>query len=291
MKDTAKEKNKTKDYYHIVVTVQIISVLILLGLLVFLSKTSNDMKSDYERFKKWEISENVYSVVISMKDYFSANSAWSVNSGAVTVNSESETTEIAITESSPTESTATESEPETKTSETESVRSENTEATSETTEPLAIGGEDISLYEAADNTSFAPIKCTTKLLCPIEKPRYTSYFGYRINPITDKWAFHTGLDMAAPAGTKIRAALSGTVTKTGEDNRAGKYIFLTHSDGFVTFYCHCSEIVAVLGANIRQGETIARVGSTGYSTGPHLHFEVRKDNIRYNPLHLLENDS
>ncbi len=286
MKDTAKEKNKTKDYYHIVVTVQIILVMMLLGLLVFFSKMSGDLKSDYENFKKWEISENVYSVVISMKDYFQGDSAWSVNSGAVTVNSETETTEDQTEKN-----TTTESEPETELTENEPTTSESAEEITKQTEPLAIGGEDISLYEAAENTSFAPIKCTTKLSNPIEKPRYTSYFGYRINPITDKWAFHTGLDIAAPNGTKIRAALSGTVTKIGEDSRAGKYIFLTHSDGFVTFYCHCSEIVATLGANIRQGETIAKVGSTGYSTGPHLHFEVRKDNIRYNPLYLLEDDS
>ena len=74
----------------------------------------------------------------------------------------------------------------------------------------------------------------------------------------------------------------------GEDSRAGKYIFLTHDDGYVTFYCHCSEILAEVGAVIRQGETIALVGSTGWSTGPHLHFEVRKNNIRYNPLYILE---
>lgn len=288
MKDTAKEKNKTKDYYHVVVSVQLILVFILLGLLVFFSKTSDDMKIDYENFKKWEISENVYSVVISMKDYFSHNSAWSVNSGAVTINSEAKTTEENITESYATEESELETEV-AKEETTVAATSENTEKVS--SEPFSIGGEDISLYEAADNTSFAPIKCTTKLINPIEKPRYTSYFGYRINPITNKWAFHTGLDIAAPEGTKIRAALCGTVTKVGEDNRAGKYIFLTHSDGFVTFYCHCSEIVATLGANIRQGETIAKVGSTGYSTGPHLHFEVRKDNIRYNPLHLLQDDS
>ena len=285
MKDTAKEKNKEKDYYNIVVMAQIIFVLILLALLVFFSKMSDDIKNDYDSFKKWEISENVYSVVFSVRDYFSGNSEWSVNSGAVTVDNENETSENSVTEASETESSLAENEP-------EAVTSENAEdETSDTTEILAIGGEDLSVYEAADNTSFAPIKCTSKLMNPIENPRYTSYFGYRINPITEKWSFHTGLDIAAAEGTKIRAALSGAVTKIGEDDRAGKYIFLTHSDGFVTFYCHCSEIIATLGANIRQGETIAKVGSTGYSTGPHLHFEVRKDNIRYNPLHLLENDS
>ncbi len=169
---------------------------------------------------------------------------------------------------------------------------ESTTSASEATEVFdGTGGEDIDIYEAADNTSFARLKMTSPAMHPIENGRYTSFFGYRINPITGRFSFHTGLDIACAEGTKIRAAYSGRVTKTGEDDRAGKYIFLSHDDGLVTFYCHCSEILADEGAVIRQGETIARVGSTGWSTGPHLHFEVRKDNIRYNPIHILENDS
>jgi len=159
-----------------------------------------------------------------------------------------------------------------------------------TENPLPSGGEDLEYFEAAEKTSFAPYKITDKMLSPIENGRYTSYFGYRTNPITGKWSFHTGLDIAAPEGTKIRCALPGTVTRIDEDSRAGKYIFVTHSDGFQTFYCHCSEIVAEVGMKLNKGETIALVGSTGWSTGPHLHFEVRKDNIRLNPLLSLEDD-
>ena len=156
------------------------------------------------------------------------------------------------------------------------------------TEPM--GGVDIKTYEAEVNTSFSPYTVTANITPPIENGRYTSYFGYRVNPITGEFTFHTGVDIAAPSGTPIRAAYNGTVTKVGEDSRAGKYIFLEHDDGFVTFYCHCSEIAAQKGTVIRQGETIARVGSTGWSTGPHLHFEIRKDNIRLNPMWALEND-
>ena len=162
--------------------------------------------------------------------------------------------------------------------------------TVEDEELTGTGGADMNLYEAAENTSFAHFRVTTPAVCPIEKGKYTSYFGYRINPITKKHSFHTGLDIAAAEGSKIRAVFPGTVTKTGEDERAGKYIFLAHDDGFVTFYCHCSEITATEGAVIRQGETIARVGSTGWSTGPHLHFEIRKNNIRYNPLNIIPDD-
>lgn len=152
------------------------------------------------------------------------------------------------------------------------------------------GGEDMAIYKAEENTSFAPFVMTDKLLNPIENGRYTSYFGYRTNPITGEWSFHTGLDIAAAKGTPIRAAQSGRVTRIGEDSRAGKYVFLTHSDGFVTFYCHCSEILVEENMNINRGETIARVGSTGWSTGPHLHFEIRRDGIRLNPLWALEDD-
>lgn len=152
------------------------------------------------------------------------------------------------------------------------------------------GGEDIELYEATEKTSFAPFVTTDTLLMPVENGRYTSLFGYRIHPITGQWSFHTGIDIAASEGTSIRAALKGKVTKIGEDSRSGKYVFLTHSDGFVTFYCHCSEILVSEGMNINKGETVAKVGSTGQSTGPHLHFEVRRDDIRLNPLWVLEDD-
>lgn len=156
------------------------------------------------------------------------------------------------------------------------------------TQPM--GGVDIKTYEAEKNTSFSPYTVTAKITPPVENGRYTSGFGYRTNPITGEFTFHTGVDIAAPSGTPIRAAYNGTVTKVGEDSRAGKYIFLEHDDGFVTFYCHCSDIIAEKDSVIRQGEMIARIGSTGWSTGPHLHFEIRKDNIRLNPMWALEND-
>lgn len=149
------------------------------------------------------------------------------------------------------------------------------------------GGDDLEYKKAADKTSFAPVFSTVKILPPIEKGRYTSYFGYRISPITGEYGFHSGLDIAASKGTRIRAAFSGKVLKTGFDVKAGNYLYLSHNDGLVTFYCHCSDILVDSGTVVRQGETVALVGSTGYSTGPHLHFEVRKNNIRYNPMWLL----
>lgn len=150
------------------------------------------------------------------------------------------------------------------------------------------GGEDIDVFKAKENTSFSPVATTCEAVAPVNSTNYTSYFGYRTNPITQKESFHTGLDIAAPMGSKVRATYSGKVRKTGEDSRSGKYVIMTHSDGFETFYCHLSEILAEEGAVIRQGETIALVGSTGWSTGPHLHFEVRNEGERLNPLWVLE---
>ncbi len=260
-------KEKKKDRYTAVLLSQIISAVILLLIFNFTVKSNTESYTLLKEILAREIF-TVGDIVESVKNYFTAENTWAVSGDNLTV--------IDDTAAHPTGETTAHSK------ETEFAITENLTGT---------GGDDLEIYEAAANTSFAPVKVTSLATAPIEKGRYTSYFGYRINPVTGKFSFHTGLDIAAPEGTKIRAAYSGRVTKVGEDERAGKYIFLTHDDGFVTFYCHCSEILAEYGAKIRQGETIARVGSTGRSTGPHLHFEIRKDNIRYNPLHILSDDS
>ena len=128
-----------------------------------------------------------------------------------------------------------------------------------------------------------------KLISPVEDGRYTSYFGERTDPISEGYDYHKGLDIGADEGDRIRAVYDGIVLSVGEDSRSGNYIFLEHKNGYVTFYCHCSEILAEEGTVIRQGETIALVGSTGYSTGPHLHFEIRKNGESIDPLPFIEN--
>ena len=126
---------------------------------------------------------------------------------------------------------------------------------------------------------------------PVEGGRYSSYFGYRNNPITHKYAFHTGLDIAVPTGTAIRAAYGGTVRLVGEDGRSGKYVTISHDDGYETFYCHCSETLVTEGTVVRAGEAVAKVGATGWATGPHLHFEIRKNGTKLDPLQILERDA
>lgn len=164
----------------------------------------------------------------------------------------------------------------------------------ETGEKIAVGeivdgsgGDDI---ESAKGTSFADYLVNANPVMPVQGARITSRFGYRTHPITGKKGFHTGLDLAISEGTPISAVYFGKVTKTGEDDSWGKYVLVEHSDGFETFYCHLSEIYAEKGAVIRQGETVGLVGSTGMSTGPHLHFEVRINGIRVDPEILINAD-
>ena len=152
------------------------------------------------------------------------------------------------------------------------------------------GGEDITSEKAVSGTSFAKYTVSAPVTLPVENARLTSPFGYRTNPVSGNYGFHTGIDLAAPEGTKVAAAFSGRVVDSGESEVWGKYVLLRHSDGFETYYCHLSEIYAPEGTALRNGETLGLVGSTGWSTGPHLHFEVRIDGVRVDPEPLVCSD-
>lgn len=110
--------------------------------------------------------------------------------------------------------------------------------------------------------------------CPAVK-RISSEYGYRIHPILKKQQFHNGIDMAADTGTPILAAYTGTVTAAGYSDTMGNYIMINHGDGIYTIYMHASALYVSKGAEVSRGQKIAAVGSTGRSTGPHLHFSVR----------------
>ena len=116
----------------------------------------------------------------------------------------------------------------------------------------------------------------------------TSEFGNRIDPITGERRGHTGMDLAVPTGTPIRAALPGTVTvSTYNRGGYGYYIMIDHGDGLSTLYGHCSQLLASVGRIVNAGDVVALSGSTGRSTGPHLHFEVRVNGQRTNPRSYL----
>lgn len=117
--------------------------------------------------------------------------------------------------------------------------------------------------------------------------RWTSMYGPRVDPIAGVKSFHTGVDMACPTGTPIHASMSGRVTKTGVTRVYGNYVIIDHGNGYQTLYAHMSKIIAKQGQWVDQGARIGLVGSTGYSTGPHLHFTVYKNGQLIDPMSVL----
>ncbi len=115
----------------------------------------------------------------------------------------------------------------------------------------------------------------------------TSEFGGRIDPITGKRDGHTGMDLAVPAGTPVRAALPGTVRVAKYDSSYGYYVTIGHENGLLTLYGHNSRLLVRPGQRVQAGDVISLSGSTGRSTGPHLHFEVRVNGQRTNPRYYL----
>ena len=98
---------------------------------------------------------------------------------------------------------------------------------------------------------------------------------------------HTGLDISASTGTPIKAAASGTITFAGYKGSYGNMLVISHGNGVQTYYCHCSKLYVGVGTQVSQGDVIAAVGSTGNSTGPHLHLEVRVNGVAYNPQNYV----
>ncbi|MBO4727065.1 MAG: M23 family metallopeptidase [Spirochaetaceae bacterium] len=115
----------------------------------------------------------------------------------------------------------------------------------------------------------------TALSSPLPQGVLTSSFGMRISPITGMEKFHQGVDLAAPIGTPVLAARGGIVETTGTDRVYGNYIVLKHDNNTQSLYAHLSAIDVKMGMRVEKGNTIGKVGTTGWSTGPHLHFEMR----------------
>lgn len=133
-----------------------------------------------------------------------------------------------------------------------------------------------------DNCTFAPVLLTAPLEPPIGG-RVTSGYGWREHPITGNDDFHRGIDIAGARGSAIHAVLPGVVAEIGESAIYGNYIRMDHGHGLQTAYSHCETIVARQGENLRKGELLATVGSTGVSTGPHVHFEILMNGMYYDP--------
>lgn len=117
--------------------------------------------------------------------------------------------------------------------------------------------------------------------------RITSQFGYRADPFTGVRSYHTGIDLAVSAGTPIRASMGGKVSTAGWSNTYGNYVIISHDNGYQTLYAHMQKYTVKKGETVNQGQTLGYVGSTGYSTGPHLHFSVYKNSQLVAPTSIL----
>ncbi len=122
--------------------------------------------------------------------------------------------------------------------------------------------------------------------CP-DSHRITSYFGYRDAPTAGASSYHKGIDIGATSGSTIIASKGGTVITATYSSTAGNYVMISHGDGLFTMYMHASALLVSEGDYVNQGDAIARVGSTGISTGPHLHFAITVDGTYVNPLSFV----
>lgn len=143
----------------------------------------------------------------------------------------------------------------------------------------AIYGE----YSDEDGSTTKMVTAIPELICPLENYTITSRFGKRSNGI------HTGLDFNAVQGTAIRAAASGTVVYSGYKGSYGNLVIIDHGNEFQTYYAQCKDLNVEANEKVEQGDIIATVGSTGNSTGPHLHFETRNRKNPVNPEIILNN--
>lgn len=123
---------------------------------------------------------------------------------------------------------------------------------------------------------------------PVRTGYVSSGFGIRRDPFTGGGAMHHGLDFSSPRGSEIRAAADGVVSYSGWKNGFGRVVEVDHGDGLTTRYAHNSANLADVGTRVRAGDVIAKVGSSGRSTGPHLHLEVLKDGVAMDPRKFLE---
>ncbi len=160
-----------------------------------------------------------------------------------------------------------------------------------TTDSTKKGTTSDSTSKDTDNTAYKKavefIKSKYTLLIPVNGA-VTSPFGERVDPIKNVEASHRGVDIAANKGVSIKAALDGTVIVAGVDDVYGNYIKIDHSNGVVTLYAHCSKLLVKKGQKVKKGAVIAYVGDTGNAIGPHLHFEVVKDDRPLNPLEFIK---
>lgn len=250
--------NEKKDFFTVVMITQSIVCVILIVFMLFSVKSdgkfSQIMKTGYLRFMTTDFTAEDFSEAFKTVKEYSAVFFKEKETAPVAVFNESEET-----------------------------------SESETHEKLPAGGIDLefSSLETLEGICLENVDVEFKMIEPLKDYEITSPFGYRVSPVSGETGVHTGLDMAADYGQSIYAAADGVVVDSAWDNSYGNYIKIQHKNNTVTIYAHCSYLCVDEGEKIKKGEKIAEVGSTGASTGNHLHFEIRKDNIRINPEYVL----
>ncbi|GMQ60184.1 peptidoglycan DD-metalloendopeptidase family protein [Vallitalea sediminicola] len=143
------------------------------------------------------------------------------------------------------------------------------------------------IAKAIDNIKSKLVYAGGKMSWPTKSRRITCDFGPRPHPITKNPSYHTGIDIGIPSGTSVKAASNGTVTFAGYSSVWGNYALIDHGSGYVTIYAHNSKLLVKKGQKVKIGQTIAKSGNTGWSTGPHLHFGIRKNGEWVNPINML----
>ncbi len=252
-------KNK-KDYLIYTIGLQIIVCILLFGAVYGLKKTNSDI---YKTVKE-EYFDNIHEN-IELKDY--------IPSGTTEVATTEQTTEEPVTAGV--------------------IIDDTTEAESQTMLTAVVnaqGGVDYGVEDEndiPDNVSVNNYTLSQNMFLPL-KGSITSPFGLRIHPISGKPRFHAGIDIAASTGTPIYSAFDGKVVYSGYDQWNGNYLKIQHENNIMTVYCHCETLNVKKGDTVKAGQMIATVGSTGSSTGPHLHFELRINNVSYDPQSALK---
>jgi murein DD-endopeptidase MepM/ murein hydrolase activator NlpD len=125
---------------------------------------------------------------------------------------------------------------------------------------------------------------------PVQEGWISSYFGRRADPFTGFSAVHKGVDFAGPEGTVVSSVAAGLVTFAGERAGFGQMVEINHGNGLATRYCHNEKLLVKQGDMVRKGQDVSLMGSTGHSTGPHLHFEVLKNGSQVDPLRFIGED-
>ena len=146
---------------------------------------------------------------------------------------------------------------------------------------------DIDQFSLAESMLLRPMNGLLPTLAPLTSGLQSSSFGWRIDPFNGHQAFHEGLDFAVPVGTPIKAAGAGTVVFAAFHPQYGNMVEIDHGNNLTSRYAHSSKLLVKVGDHVEAGQVIADVGSTGRSTGPHLHFEIRYRGIAQNPLRFL----